>query len=68
MKKQIEIMPCKCGKDKMFEAADVRGVLFGHMIGCGNVDCDIHAVVGVGFTQEGAKRKAVKAWNKMVER
>ena len=68
MKKEIELKPCKCGKDKIFEESDIRGMLFGHIIGCCNLDCDIGAVVGVGLTPETARRKAIKEWNKIVSR
>jgi len=68
MRKEVEMKPCKCGEDKILEASDIRGMLFGHIIGCYNPSCEIGAAIGVGLTPEFAKRQAIKNWNKMVSK
>lgn len=66
MKKEIELKPCKCGKDKVFAECEAVGKLYGYFIGCYNLDCSIEGVIKIGRTLESAKRKAIKKWNKMV--
>lgn len=64
-----ELKPCpKCKKPAYTDAVNC-GHIWGYGIGCSNIFCENSgsiAIIKYAFSKEKAKKKAEKAWNRMV--
>lgn len=62
-----EVISCKCGTEKIFVETQT-GLICVCGIGCYNIDCEHSGKLtfGVGFTEKGAKKMALKRWNRRV--
>lgn len=66
IKKISDIKPCRCGYKKIDVVEEKEGALYGCGIGCLNICCDQGFVIAFGLTQDMARKRAVKKWNRGV--
>ena len=54
----------KCGSKNLFDESEKHGFLYAYGIGCLNLDCSQGLLIRYGFTEKGAKKRAIVAWNR----